>query len=189
MSVGARDLDRELLTDTPSLTARVDAVYERHHRRVYALALNFGGGDHAWAEDVTQDVFFTLLDKLDALPDRGDTWPWLRRVTINRCISLQRRRRLRRSPWVRWVLRAEPVELEVELHMDASAQLQRVWAAITRLPPKERAVFSLRHFDDVPQTEIARTLGYSEGYVSKLLQRAHARVREDVQRQQEGGDV
>ena len=188
MSVGVRDLDRELRSGTPSLTARVNAVYERDHRRVYALALNYGGGDHAWAEDVTQDVFTILLDKIEGLPDRGDTWPWLRRVTINRCISLQRRRRVRRSPWVRWILREEPVEAQVELHIDASIQLRRVWAAVTRLPDKQRAVFSLRHFDDVPQTEIAKTLGCSEGYVSKLLHRAEASVREDVQRQGGGDD-
>ncbi len=190
MSVGTRDLDRELISDAPALAARVDAVYERHHRRVYALALNYGGGDHAWAEDVTQDVFFTLLDKIDVLPDRGDTWPWLRRVTINRCISLQRRRRIRQSLWVRWALGDEPTEGPVaDQHMDASTQLQRVWAAVSRLPAKQRAVFSLRHFDDVPQHEIAKALGHSDGYVSKLLHRAEVRVREDVQRQQEGGDV
>ncbi len=189
MSVGIRDLDRELLTDAPSLSARVDAVYERHHPRVYALALNYGGGNHAWAEDVTQDVFFALLDTIAAMPDRGDTWPWLRRVTINRCISLQRRRRLRQSLWVRWALGDEPDRSPaVDQHIDASAQLQRVWAAVSRLPAKQRAVFSLRHFDDVPQTEIAKTLGHSDGYVSKLLQRAEAAVRQDVQRQ-DGEDV
>lgn len=188
MSVGTRDLDRELVTDAPSLSARVDAEYDRHHRHVYALALNFGGGDHAWAEDITQDVFFTLLDKIDVLPDRGDTWPWLRRVTINRCISLQRRRRLRQSLWVKWAVGPEVAVDEPEQHVDASAQLRRVWAAVTRLPAKQRAVFSLRHFDDVPQTQIAKALGHSDGYVSKLLRRAEARVRDDVRRQEEDTD-
>jgi RNA polymerase sigma factor (sigma-70 family) len=177
MSVGTRDLSRDNATTEVSLAERVDALYVEHHARVYALALNFGGGDHAWAEDITQDVFFTLLEKLEGLPDRGDPGPWLRRVTINRCISLQRRRNVRSSPLVRWVLREAWTEPAPEMQMDVSEDLRRVWRAVTNLPPKQRAVFSLRHFDDVSQTEIAKTLGYSDGYVSKLLDRAQRQVR------------
>ena len=48
-------------------------------------------------------------------------------------------------------------------------------------PPKQRAVFCLRYFEDVPQNEIAKTLGHTDGYISKLLQRAETRVREQME--------
>ncbi len=176
MTVGATEAElRQQLTE--SIAARVDAAYVRHHARIYALALNYSGGSHAWAEDVTQDVFFTLLDKIETLPDRGDLGPWLHRVTINRCISLQRKRAFRRSPYVRWLLAEPPVEEELEARLDVSASLRRVWDALEGLPAKQRAVFCLRHLHGVAQTEIAATLGHSDGYVSKLLRRAEHHVR------------
>ncbi len=163
-----------------STAARVDALYVKHHKRVYAIALNFGGGSHAWAEDVTQDVFFTLLEKIQTLPDRGDAGPWLRRVTINRCISLQRRRNVRQSPYVRWMLTDPPPADEPEARLDVSDELRRVWLALDGLPAKQRAVFCLHHLDGQSQTAIAKLLGLSDGYVSKLMRRAEAHVRDQV---------
>jgi RNA polymerase sigma factor (sigma-70 family) len=46
--------------------------------------------------------------------------------------------------------------------------------AIARLAPKQRVVFCMVHLDGLTQDEVARTLDYSKGYVSKLLKRARA---------------
>jgi RNA polymerase sigma-70 factor (ECF subfamily) len=51
-----------------------------------------------------------------------------------------------------------------------------VGLALQALPPKEQVAFCMLHIDAVPQTEIARILGYSRGYVSKLITRATARL-------------
>ncbi|MEM6996268.1 MAG: RNA polymerase sigma factor [Myxococcota bacterium] len=168
-----------------SVAARVDAIYLKHHKRVYAIALNYGGGSHAWAEDVTQDVFFTLLEKIKTLPDRGDPGPWLRRVAINRCISLQRRRAVRQSPIVRWMLSDAPAPVEPEAQLEVSDELRRVWRALEKLPAKQRGVFCLRHLDGESQVEIASVLGLSEGYVSKLLRRAETTVRAEIRREED----
>ncbi len=180
MTVRTTPLQDEADELTASIAARVDALYVEHHKRIYALALNFSGGSHAWAEDVTQDVFFTLLEKIRALPDRGDPGPWLRRVAINRCISLQRRRSVRQSPMVRWMLSEPPPDEQPESRLDVSEDLRRVWQAMDDLPAKQRAVFCLRHLDGESQTAIARLLGHSDGYVSKLLRRAETHVRRQL---------
>lgn len=188
MTVGTTEaqMRREL---AESVASRVDAAYVRHHARIYALALNFAGGSHAWAEDVTQDVFFTLVEKIETLPERGDLGPWLRRVAINRCISLQRKRVFRQSPYLRWLLQEPPAQEEPEARLDVSAELRRVWDALEGLPAKQRAVFCLRHLQGVAQTEIAATLGHSDGYVSKLLRRAEQHVRARVRLAEEGDDA
>ncbi|TPV97089.1 MAG: sigma-70 family RNA polymerase sigma factor [Myxococcales bacterium FL481] len=180
VTVRTRRLAPTVAGSGASIAERVDALYLKHHERVYATALHFGGGNHAWAEDVTQDVFFTLLDKLPSLPERGDLGPWLRRVTVNRCISANRRRRIRESPYTRWLLRPMPPVFEPEADLDVSEQLRRVWEALDELPPKQRAVFSLRHLEGESQTSIARILGHSDGYVSKLLRRAELRIRQAI---------
>src|SRR5262249_43959207 len=53
-------------TSTPraAFAAEAEALYRRHHRLVFRVALRYGGGNTAWAEDVTQDVFVDLLKAL-----------------------------------------------------------------------------------------------------------------------------
>ena len=43
--------------------------------------------------------------------------------------------------------------------------------ALRELPPNERVVICMKLLDQLPQREIAATLGLSEGYVSKLVRR------------------
>jgi RNA polymerase sigma-70 factor (ECF subfamily) len=58
-------------------------------------------------------------------------------------------------------------------------ELQRVLlAAVDTLPPRQRAVFLLRHYDYLSLEEIGESLGCAEGTVKAHLSRATAKVRE-----------
>jgi len=169
---------REVLAPSLSRSERVDALYLAHRRGVYGTALAYSGGNHALAEDITQDVFFTALERIDDMPEDRDLGPWLVRVTINRCINAFRRQRVRGSLLSRWFLRDTMREIQSpETEVVVSESLRRVWNALEGLSPTQRAAFCLRHFDGERQTEIAKVLGYSEGYVSKLLRKAEDHVR------------
>ena len=160
--------------------ARVDAqaLYEAHRQRVYHLCLRLGGGNVAWAEDATQDVFVRLLEKLPRLADQDDLAGWVYRVTVNTCLT-----RLKRegSTWrkVFGVLRATTPAGHgdtPERRVQVKDALQGVLAEVQQMPARERVVFCMRYLDDLPQQQIAATLSMSKGYVSKLLARARARL-------------
>ena len=72
---------------------RFTALYTRHRDRVYRWALRYSAGDAAFAEDVTQDVFIRLMDRLSHLEDVDALEGWLYRVTANRCLSKLRQSR------------------------------------------------------------------------------------------------
>src|SRR5262245_28442646 len=75
--------------DPASVAARVDIrdAYERHRHDVFRLALRYGAGRRAWAEDVTQEVFVRLMEIVDRLDAPSDLGAWLYRVTANHCVS------------------------------------------------------------------------------------------------------
>jgi RNA polymerase sigma-70 factor (ECF subfamily) len=159
-------------------TRTAASLYEAHRDMVYHLCLRYGGGNISWAEDATQDVFIKMLEHLSTLSDHDDLGKWLYRVTVNTCLT-----RLKRegSVWgrVRQALTASSEtadrrtpERSVQLRHDLGEAL----AALERLPAKERVVFTMKHLDNLPQQEIAAALDLSEGYVSKLLHRALARL-------------
>src|SRR5690606_2820150 len=135
--------------------AVLDRLYRRHHRAVFRIALRYGLGDESWAEDVAQDVFMALLDKLATLDDREQLDGWLYRVTTNRCLRKLERDRFRSRPIVRWLLTAgAEVEPSIEGQVFARHDLERARTALARLPARERVVLSMCHLDGKSQREV-----------------------------------
>ena len=66
------------------------------------------------------------------------------------------------------------LERRVRAEQDDAAAAMRL---LNTLPPKERMVLSMQVLDGHSQREIAWMLGFSEGYVSKLLARAWKSIR------------
>ncbi|WP_437281079.1 sigma-70 family RNA polymerase sigma factor [Sorangium sp. So ce375] len=158
----------------------VEALYRRHHHLVYRLALRYGRGDVAWAEDVTQDVFLDLMKALATLTDRDNLEGWLYRATSNRCLNRLRRDRFLALPPIRWLLGQDEADPRPMLEEVAIARddLRRAFKALGELPPKEQVAFSMFYLDGKEQEEIGSVLGHSKGYVCKLIQKAVARLRD-----------
>ena len=93
-------------------------------------------------------------------------------MLINRHRSLLRRLRLdaRHAGQAR-IETADPGQRE---------DLLVVWAAIRRLPTRQRAVVVLRYHEDLPELEVARLLGIPVGTVKSTANRALARLRKDL---------
>lgn len=157
---------------------QVEALYLRHHRFVFGLALSYARGRRAWAEDVTHDVFIDLLKALPSLSDLHALEGWLYRATIHRSLKRLRRERFLSLPAVRWLL-GERDEEPVHPESAAAARhdLERALLALEDLPPKERVAFMMFHLDGKSQDEIGTVLGHKKSYVCKLIQRATDRLR------------
>lgn len=169
------EIDRVATAGRP---LEVDALYRRYHGLVYRLALRYGRGDAAWAEDVTQEVFLRLFDVIDRLQEGDGLEGWFYRVTSNRCLNRLRRERVRDAAPVRWLLgqKSRP-PIDPERLTAAREGLDQAWAVLDQLPPKERIAFCMVHVDGKTLVEIGEVLGHSKGYICKLVKRAEARVR------------
>lgn len=150
--------------------------YQRHRNDVYRWGLRYGGGRKGWAEDLTHDVFVKLLEHFQRLADVDDLGGWLYTITARLAISRIRRE----QSWFGKLHRAAPEHQHelgaddlLERHEAASAAV----AVMRTLPAQERVVLYMKLLDGASQKRIAEALSISEGYVSKLLARAWARIR------------
>lgn len=157
----------------------VETIYVAHHRQVFHLGLRYGSGNAAWAEDLTHDVFVKLAENIDRLGELDDLGGWLYRVASNLAISRLRREnsflgRISAALSGEGERTSPGADVALAEHESAAQAVQ----AMTRLPARERVVLSMKILDDRSQSDIASSLGLSEGYVSKLVARGLKRLRE-----------
>jgi len=173
----------EALAERVRLSGDVAAfcvLVARYRSRLIALSrrmLGPGGWDDG--EDVAQEAFVAAYDKRASFR-RGEPFrPWLYRIAVNRC--LDRLRTHSRRPAL--VDMASVPELSASGGDPIKALLseeseRRLGEAVANLPPKLRAVFLLRHLDDLSYAEIALATGLPMGTVKTHLFRARTQLRQ-----------
>lgn len=142
------------------------AAYEAHRLALFRLARLLTGSDPV-AEDVVQEAF-ARLQASGRVPH--DMRAYLRATVANLCRNRARRQVVeRRHP--------QPAPLPVQ-----DPELDETWAAVQKLPYRQRAVVVLRFYEDLPEAQIAAILGCATGTVKSSLHRAFARLRKDLPR-------
>ena len=187
MTLSRRDLAREEASDE-ALAERVRATGDvaafevlvtRYRARVVALARRMLAAHSSdEAEDVAQEAFVVAYDKRASFK-RGEPFrPWLYRIAVNRCLD-RLRAQARRPALIEITSVPEPALAggdPIEALLTEEGE-QRLSSAVAALPPNLRAVFLLRHLDDLSYEEIAAAVGVPLGTVKTHLFRARAHLR------------
>lgn len=140
---------------------------------LYQLALLLTG-HQADAQDLLQVVLERAYRRRSALSRDVDPEPYVRKAMVNAAID---RRRLL------WRRREHPLD-DAENRVEPSdpigqvADRDLVLRLLALLPPRQRSVLVLRFWEDLPEAEVAKTLGCSLGTVKSHSSRGLARLRE-----------
>jgi RNA polymerase sigma-70 factor (ECF subfamily) len=159
-------------------------LMERHYRRLYRIALSYLR-DPDDALDAVQEIFVKAFQNASRWDGGAEVGPWLTRVAVNH--SIDRYRRGRRRHAAETPLEEGTGDSDVRLTADVASPERRVLgrevgeridSALRGLPERQRAVFVLRHYEEMALEDIARTLDMSLGTVKSSLHRAVHRMRE-----------
>jgi len=157
-------------------------LFHQYQRLVYQTAYLLLGDAQA-AEDALQEVFVKVHRSLATFdPAKGAFTTWLRRITVNHCLNVRRRRAIwPLSPPDRSVLVEDrPSFLPEELALSRE-QAAAVWQAVQRLSPKLRVVVILRYYEELPYQEIAQVLDVPLGTVKWRLHEALQVLRAELE--------
>ncbi len=127
------------------------------------------------AEDLLQDTLARVAQHWPDLVKRGSPDAYARRVMHNLAIDWWRRRRVRPRE-----VGADGRPELASTGDDAEAVTRRLVLrdALARLTPKQRAVLSLRFYDDLTEVQTAEVLGCSVSTVKSQTRHALSRIRE-----------
>lgn len=150
----------------------VSELFVGHHRRLVGLA-SLLVDDRQTAEEVVQEAFAGLYRRWRHVRDPDAAVQFLNKSVVNAGRDSLRRRRRAGTAVLRLVPRSELLE-STEHTVVERQEADRLWAAITTLPMRQRQVLVLRYYLDQSEAEIADTLGVSRGSVKKHASRGIA---------------
>jgi len=156
-------------------------LYERHYPWVYRFLLAHMK-DPADAEDVAQDVFLRMLDKLTTFHvDKGNFVAWLFRITQNIMTDFFRSRSRTLQ-----IIEAETERLnqttDVETALEQEALYTQISEHVKQLAPAQQQVIVLRFIAGLSVKETAMICGKAEGTVKALQSQALQKLRQLAER-------
>jgi RNA polymerase sigma-70 factor (ECF subfamily) len=160
-----------------------EQIYRRHFRRVYALCLRMMS-DPVRAEDMTQEVFVQLFNKIGSFRGESAFTTWLHRMTVNLVLMYFRKASTRSE------LLTEEGETPVQIvrgteNPESMPVVDRIALenAIGQLPPGYRSVFVLHDVEGYEHDEIASMMGISAGTSKSQLHKARLKLRQLLRQQ------
>ena len=164
-------------------TSAFEELYHRHFRRVYALCLRMMGNPTE-AEDMTQDVFLQLYNKIGMFRGESAFTTWLHRMTVNQVLMHFRKKSTRSE------LLTEEGETPVQIvkgteNPGTAPVIDRIGLenALKQLPTGYRTVFVLHDVEGYEHYEIAEMLGIAEGPSKSQLHKARLKLRQLIRQQ------
>jgi RNA polymerase sigma-70 factor (ECF subfamily) len=156
-----------------------DHLVKKYQKRIYALAYRMMK-NHDAADDIAQETFINAYSSIKSFKLGYSFYTWLYRICMNLSINYLKRQKFMISesqfeeeanPLEKETVDEDPLSLLVQ-----KEQERKIEQAIDSLPPKYKAVFVLRVYEDLSYQEIAQTLKISVGTVMSRLFRARERL-------------
>ena len=149
---------REEKTREQAFTEIVSRYQERLYWHIRRLVVS-----HDDAHDVMQNVFIKVWKALGEFREDSQLYTWLYRIGTNESLTFLEQQKRRSSVSFNDVEGVLGEKLKSERGFDEKKLEWRLQKAISELPDKQRAVFNMRYFDEMPYEQMSEITGTSVG--------------------------
>lgn len=136
--------------------------------------------DHDDANDVLQNVFIRVWNGLSNFREDAQLYTWLYRVATNECLSFLEQKKKKSAISLTEVESGLSNTIKADKHFDPNKLEWKLQLAIQQLPEKQRVVFNLRYYDEMPYEEMSRVLETSEGALKASYHHAVKKIEEFI---------
>jgi len=174
--------DKELLfrfhqTDTKekAFTEIIKKYQEKLYWHVRRLVV-----DHDDANDVLQNIFIKVWKGLENFREDSQLYTWLYRIATNEGLTFLEQQKKRGTISLDEEEAGLSNKVRADSNFDANKLEWRLQVAIQKLPEKQRVVFNLRYYDEMPYQEMSRILETSEGALKASYHHAARKIEEFI---------
>lgn len=153
-----------------ALEAEFAQIVKENRSTIYTVCYMFSK-DPDEVGDLFQETLINLWRGFASFKGKSEVSTWIWRVSLNTCISSERKKKLRRT---------EPLSMELNVfdsHDEDNRQIQMLHSRIHRLQPFDRAIVLL-WLENLSYEEIASIVGISVKNVSVRL----FRIKEELKK-------
>lgn len=119
---------------------------------------------HELADDVLQNTFIKVFRNIHNFKAESQLLTWLHRIAINEALTaVEREKKHRQLVDIDDMPVISINQLTADVYFDAAAADAILFQAMSTLPEKQRTVFTLRYFEEMPYADMATVLNTSVG--------------------------
>jgi RNA polymerase sigma-70 factor (ECF subfamily) len=164
---------RESASKERAFTAIIKKYQEKLYWHVRRLVV-----DHDDANDVLQNMFIKVWNGLENFREDSQLYTWLYRIATNEGLSFLEQQKRRSTVSFSDVETGLSNTIKADTNFDANRLEWKLQLAIQQLPEKQRVVFNLRYYDEMPYQEMSRVLDTSEGALKASYHHAAKKIEE-----------
>ncbi len=136
--------------------------------------------EHEDANDVLQNVFIRVWNGLDNFREDSQLYTWLYRIATNECLSYLEQQKRKSAVSFDEIESGLSNKIVADKYFDPNKLEWKLQLAIQQLPEKQRVVFTLRYYDEMPYEEMSRVLDTSEGALKASYHHAVKKIEDYI---------
>ena len=174
--------DSELLylfcqTDTKekAFTAIIKKYQEKLYWHIRRMVIH-----HDDANDVLQNMFIKVWKSLANFREDSQLYTWLYRIATNECLTFLEQQKRRASVSLSDEVSGLSNKIKSDDGFDGNRLEWKLQLAIQQLPERQRLVFNLRYYDEMPYGEMSKILETSEGALKASYHHAAKKIEDFI---------
>src|SRR6476469_9515418 len=174
--------DKELLfrfKNTDTKESAFTAILKKYQEKLY-WHIRRMVVDHEDANDVLQNMFIKVWKGLENFKEESQLYTWLYRIATNESLTFLEQQKKRSSVSLNDVETGLANKIIADKNFDANRLEWKLQLAIQQLPEKQKLVFNLRYYDEMPYEEMSRVLDTSEGALKASYHHAVKKIEEFI---------
>ena len=166
---------KDPLTKERAFTAIIKKYQERLYWHIRRMVVQ-----HEDANDVLQNMFIKVWNALENFREDSQLYTWMYRIATNESLTFLEQQKKRSSLSLSHEENGLTNHLKADKNFDGNKAEWKLQLAMQQLPEKQRVVFNLRYYDEMPYEQMSRVLDTSEGALKASYHHAVKKIEDYI---------
>lgn len=152
-------------------------IMRKYSKRIY-WHIRQMVNSHEEADDLTQDTFIKVWKYLPGFREDSNLYTWIYRIATNETVNFLRKEKFKNALSLSDGDKSVTEGLVADPYFNGDDIEKKLYYAIRKLPPKQRAVFNLRYFEEMKYDNMVEIFGGTVGSLKASYHHAYTKILE-----------
>lgn len=157
-------------------------IVRKYSERLYWHVRSFGCS-HEDSNDLLQEIFIKVWNALPSFRGEAQLFTWLWRIATNETLNYLKKSKLRAALSFKRIEPSDDRKADEDAWLDGNKLQILLFKAIKRLPTKQRAVFTMRYYQELSYEQISEILGTSIGALKASYHFAYEKIKAELEKE------